>query len=136
MRRVLDLAVQPQTVPSLGAVGAERAREGSLARVHAHVLHQLVGRAGQVTAAVAPVLVALAMTLEVDQQLLLPWKRPLANAAAMGARLRLGFHGNSGKSGGAPDLCSSGRVSVEVRVDVSGHLRLLIGREVAHAAVQ
>lgn len=117
VRRVLDLAVQPQTVPSLGAVGAERAREGSLARVHAHVLHQLVGRAGQVTAAVAPVLVALAMTLEVDQQLLLPWKRPLANAAAMGARLRLGFHGNSGKSGGAPGIGRRVKDLLSLRTD-------------------
>lgn len=93
---VFDLAVQPQTVPPLGAVRAELAGERSLARVHAHVLHQLVGRSRQVAAPVASVLVALAMTLEVNQQLLLPWKRPLADAAAMlrGAILRLGWHGN------------------------------------------
>lgn len=80
---VLHLAVQPQTVPPLGAVGAEVAGERPLARVDAHVLHQLVGRPRQVAAAVAPVLVALAMTLEVGQQLRLPGKRPLADAAAM-----------------------------------------------------
>lgn len=94
--RVLDLAVQPQTVPPLGAVRAEVAGERPLTRVHAHMLHQLVGCPRQVAAAVAPVLVALAMTLEVYQQLLLPWKRPLADTAAMlrGAILRLGRHGN------------------------------------------
>lgn len=81
--RVLDLAVQPQTVPPLGTVRAEVAGERPLACVHAHVLHQLVGCPCQVAAAVAPVLVALAMTLEVYQQLLLPWKRPLADTAAM-----------------------------------------------------
>lgn len=80
---VLHLAVQPQTVPPLGAVGAQLAGEGALPRVHAHMLHQLVGCPCQVTAAVAPVLVALTMTLEVNLQLLLPWKRPLADAAAM-----------------------------------------------------
>jgi len=96
--RVLDLAVQAQAVPALGAVGAEVAGEGPLARVHAHVLHQLVGGARQVTAAVAAVLVALAMTLEVHQQLLLPRKRPLADAAAVRLRgaggPRTGCHGN------------------------------------------
>lgn len=93
---VLDLAVQAQTVPPLGAVGAQVAGERPLPGVHAHVLHQLVGCPCQVAAAVALVLVALAMTLEVNQQLLLPWKRPLADAAAMlgGAILRLGCHGN------------------------------------------
>lgn len=93
---VLDLAVQAQTVPPLGAVGAAVAGERPLPGVHAHVLHQLVGCPRQVAAPVAPVLVALAMTLEVNQQLLLPWKRPLADAAAMlgGAILRLGCHGN------------------------------------------
>lgn len=80
---VFDLAVQAQTVPPLGAVGTEVAGERPLPRVHAHVLHQLVGCPRQVAAPVAPVLVALAMTLEVNQQLLLPWKRPLADAAAM-----------------------------------------------------
>lgn len=93
---VLDLAVQAQTVPPLGTVGAQVAGERSLPGVYAHVLHQLVGCPCQVTAPVAPVLVALAMTLEVNQQLLLPWKRPLADAAAMlgGAILWLGCHGN------------------------------------------
>lgn len=93
---VLDLAVQAQTVPPLGAVGAQVAGERPLPGVHAHVLHQLVGCPRQVAAAVALVLVALAMTLEVNQQLLLPWKRPLADAAAMlgGAILWLGCHGN------------------------------------------
>lgn len=93
---MLDLAVQAQTVPPLGAVGAQVAGERPLPGVHAHVFHQLVGCPCQVAAPVAPVLVALAMTLEVNQQLLLPWKRPLADAAAMlrGAILRLGCHGN------------------------------------------
>lgn len=80
---VFDLAVEAQTVPPLGAVGAKVAGERALPRVHAHVLHQLVGCPRQVAAPVAPVLVAVAMTLEVDLQLLLPWKRPLADAAAM-----------------------------------------------------
>lgn len=80
---VFHLAVQPQTVPPLGAVGAQLARERPLPRVHAHVLHQLVGCPREVAAQVATVLVALAMTLEVNLQLLLPWKRPLADAAAM-----------------------------------------------------
>lgn len=100
---VLHLAVQPQAVPPLGAVGAEAAGERPLARVHAHVLHQLVGRPRQVAAAVASVLVALAMTLEVDQELLLPGKRPLADAAAMlgGAVLWLRCHGDRrGPAGG------------------------------------
>lgn len=93
---VLDLAVQAQTVPPLGAVGAQVAGERPLPGVHAHVFHQLVGCPCQVAAPVAPVLVPLAMTLEVNQQLLLPWKRPLADAAAMlgGAVLWLGCHGN------------------------------------------
>jgi len=96
--RVLDLAVQPQTVPALGAVGAQVAGEGSLPGVHAHVFHQLIGRPCQVTAPVAPVLVALTMTLEVNQELLLPRKRPLADTAAMlGA---LGLHGNRNIAGG------------------------------------
>ena len=99
---VFDLAVQPQTVPPLGAVRAEVAGERPLAGVHAHVLHQLVGCPGQVTAPVAPVLVALAMTLEVNQKLLLPWKRPLADAAAMlrGAILQMGCHGNCWSAAG------------------------------------
>lgn len=83
VRSVFDLAVQAQTVPPLGAVGAEVTGERSLPRVHAHVFHQLVGCPGQVATPVTAVLVALAMTLEVNQQLLLPWKRPLADAAAM-----------------------------------------------------
>lgn len=65
-RRVFDLTVQTQTVPPLGAVGAELADERSLARVNANVLHQLVGRPRQVAAPVAPVLITLAMTLEVN----------------------------------------------------------------------
>lgn len=110
---VLHLAVQPQTVPPLGAVGAEVAGERPLARVDAHVLHQLVGRPRQVAAAVAPVLVALAMTLEVGQQLRLPRKRPLADAAAMlgGALLRLCCHGDrqSSAGGGGERGRASGR---------------------------
>lgn len=99
---VFDLAVQAQTVPPLGAVRAEVAGERPLPRVHANVLHQLVGCPRQVAAPVAPVLVALAMTLEVNQQLLLPWKRPLADAAAMlrGALLWLGCHGNCRSAAG------------------------------------
>lgn len=93
---VFDLAVQAQTVPPFGAVGAKVAGERSLSCVHTHVLHQLVGCPRQVATPVAPVLVTLAMTLEVNQQLLLPWKRPLADTAAMlrGAILWLGCHGN------------------------------------------
>lgn len=83
VRSMFDLAMQAQTVSPLGAVGAEVTGERSLPRVNAHMLHQLVGCPGQVAAPVAAVLVALAMTLEVNQQLLLPWKRPLADAAAM-----------------------------------------------------
>lgn len=96
VRGVLDLAVQPQTVPPLGAVGAEVAGERALPRVHADVLHQFVGCPRQVAAPVAAVLVALAMTLEVNQKLLLLWKRPLADTAAMlrGALVGLGCHGN------------------------------------------
>lgn len=93
---VFDLAVEAQTVPPLGAVGAKVARERPLPCVHAHVLYQLIGCPRQVATPVAPVLVALAVTLEVNQQLLLPWKRPLADAAAVlrGAVLRLGCHSN------------------------------------------
>lgn len=127
VRGVFDLAVQAQTVPPLGAVRAEVARERPLARVHAHVLHQLVGCPRQVPATVAPVLVALAMTLEVNQQLLLPWKRPLADAAAMlrGAHLRLGCHGNcrsaagGGGDGGRKGNGASG--SQEGRDDTHAH---------------
>lgn len=102
VRAVLHLAVQPQTVPPLGAVRAEAAGERTLPRVHAHVFHQLVGRPRQVAAAVAAVLVALAMTLEVDQELLLLGKRPLADAAAVlgGALLRLGCQGDGQSSAG------------------------------------
>lgn len=63
---MFDLAVQPQTVPPLGAVGAKVTRERPLPRVHTHMLHQLVGCPCQVAAPVAPVLVALAMTLEMN----------------------------------------------------------------------
>ena len=96
MRGVLDLAVQPQAVTPLGAVRAEVAGEGSLARVHAHVLHQLVGRPGQVTAQVTAVLVALAVALEVRQELLLPGEQPLADATAM----LIGGGGGAGGGGG------------------------------------
>lgn len=111
MRGVFDLTVQTQTVPPLGTVGAEVTGERPLPGVHAHVLHQFVGCPRQVAAPVAPVLVALAMTLEVNQQLLLLWKRPLADAAAMlrGALLWLGCHGNcqsaaGGGSGSSGDV--------------------------------
>lgn len=111
VRGVFDLTVQAQTVPPLGAVGAEVAGERPLPGVHTNVLHQFVGCPRQVAAPVAPILVALAMTLEVNQQLLLLWKRPLADAAAMlrGALLRLGCHGNcrsaaGGGSGSSGDV--------------------------------
>lgn len=102
VRRVFDLAVQTQTVPPLGAVGAKVAGERPLPRVHAHMLHQLVGCPRQVATPVATVLVTLAMTLEVNQQLLLPWKRPLADAAAMlgGACLQQGCLGNCRSAAG------------------------------------
>lgn len=102
VRGVFDLTVQTQTVPPFGAVGAEVTGEWPLPGVHANVLHQFVGCPRQVAAPVAPVLVALTMTLEVNQQLLLLWKRPLADAAAMlrGALLWLGCHGNCQSAAG------------------------------------
>lgn len=113
MRGVFDLAVQAQTVPPFCTVGAKVTGERTLARVHTHMLHQLVGGPGQVAAAVTAVLVALAMTLEVNQQLLLPWKQPLADAAAIlrDARLQQGCLGNCQRAAGGSRRCdgASGR---------------------------
>lgn len=67
-RRVLQLLVQVEVVLALAAVGAAVAVEGPLARVHAHVLDQLVGRLGQVAALLALIVVAQAVSAHVGLQ--------------------------------------------------------------------
>ena len=82
-RRVLQLLVQVQVVLALAAVRAAVAVEGPLARVHAHVLDQLVGRLGQVAALLAPVVVAQAVSAHVGLQRGLVGPQSLADAAAV-----------------------------------------------------
>lgn len=57
-RRVLQLLVQVEVVLALAAIRAAVAVEGPLARVHAHVLDELIGRLGQVATLLTLVVVA------------------------------------------------------------------------------
>lgn len=88
--------VQVQVVLALAAVGAAVAVKGALARVHAPVLDQLVGRLGQVAALLAAVVVAQAVGAHVPLQLGPARPRRLADAAAvlhLVVRLQVALHG-------------------------------------------
>lgn len=67
-RRVLQLLVQVEVVLAFAAIGAAVAVEGPLARVHAHMLDQLVGRLGQVATMLTLVVVAQAVPPHVGLQ--------------------------------------------------------------------
>lgn len=95
-RRVLQLLVQVEVVLALAAVGAAVAVEGPLARVHAHMLDELVGRFGQVAALLALVVVAQAVAPHVRLQRGLVRPQSLADAAAvlhLTVRLQMALHG-------------------------------------------
>ena len=95
-RRVLQLLVQVEVVLALAAVRAAVAVEGPLARVHAHVLDELVGRLGEVAAALAPVVVAQAVGADVGVQRGLVGPQCLADAAAvlhLAVGLQVALHG-------------------------------------------
>lgn len=95
-RRVLQLLVQVEVVLALAAVRAAVAVEGPLARVHAHMLDELVGRFGQVAAPLALVVVAQAMPPHVRLQRGLVRPQTLADAAAvlhLTVRLQVALHG-------------------------------------------
>lgn len=94
--RVLQPPVQVEVVLALAAVRAALAVEGPLARVHAHVLDQLVGRLGQVAALLAAVVVAQAVSAHVGLQRGLVRAQSLADAAALlrlPVRLEVALHG-------------------------------------------
>lgn len=93
---VFEALVQVEVVLALAAVAAAVAVEGPLARVHAHMLDQLVGRLGQVAALLAAVVVAQAVGARVPLQLRLAGPRRLADAAAvlrLAVRLQVALHG-------------------------------------------
>lgn len=95
-RRVLQLLVQVQVVLALAAIGAAVAVEGPLARVHSHVLDQLVGRFRQVATLLTLVVVSQAMPPHVGLQGGLVGPQSLADAAAvlhLTVRLQVALHG-------------------------------------------
>lgn len=67
-RRVLQLLVQVEVVLALAAIRAAIAVEGPLARVHTHMLDQLIGRLGQVATLLTLVVVAQAVAAHVGLQ--------------------------------------------------------------------
>lgn len=93
---VLQPLVQVKVVLALAAVAAAVAVEGALARVHAPVLYQLVGRLGQVATPLAAVVVAQAVGARVPLQLGPARPHRLADAAAvlrLVVRLQVALHG-------------------------------------------
>ena len=90
-RGVLQLLVQVEIVLAFAAVAALVTVEGPLPGVHAHVLDELVGGLGQVTALVALVVVAQAMRAGVRLQLQLVGLHRLADPALV-LHLVVGLH--------------------------------------------
>lgn len=88
--------MQVKVVLAFAAVAASVAVEGALARVHASVLYQLVGRLGQVATLLTAVVVAQTVGARVPLQLGTARPRRLADAAAvlrLVVRLQVALHG-------------------------------------------
>lgn len=108
-RRVLQLLVQVEVVLALAAIGAAVAVEGPLARVHAHMLNQLIGRLGQVATLLTLVVVAQPVGAHVSLQGGLVGPQSLTDAAAvlqLTVRLKVALQGRWTRGGidaeGAP----------------------------------
>lgn len=94
-RRVFEPFVEVEIVLAFAAVAAAVAVERPLTGVHAHMLDELVGCFGEISALLALVVVAQAMSARVPFQLCLIGPHGLADAAAvlhLVVRLQVALH--------------------------------------------